>query len=412
MGNALVKAEPAGPSEWLPAMTIEQAVGRYRQMVEFVSKALVDGTDYGKIPGTGDKAKPTLLKPGAEKLCTFFGLRKVPELLSKEEDWTGERHGGEPFFYYVYRYNLYRGDVLIAAADGSCNSWEKKYRWRHGDRVCPLCQKPTIFRSKPEKGGGWFCWSSKGGCGAQFRADDPSIADQKVGRVPNADPADVVNTIQKMAQKRALIAATLLACNASDYFTQDLLDEEDHGEVVEGEPVRQQPAPPPPSKPATTPGVRLRDYLGKRDDLMARDGLAKKGELLSHVIAAGVAKGYSDDVTGWTDEDGQCFFGVEESKRYEAAKRKQAKNGTHDKDEPSERDQDGVRLENWLRAQGRALHAEGCCENESSLLDYIREEGMSSSLPRDITHWKGVDIKTAVELAKKWMAKQRQPVAV
>jgi hypothetical protein len=31
-----------------------------------------------------------------------------------------------------------------------------------------------------------------------------------------------VNTIQKMAQKRALIAATLLAVNASEFFTQDL----------------------------------------------------------------------------------------------------------------------------------------------------------------------------------------------
>jgi hypothetical protein len=31
----------------------------------------------------------------------------------------------------------------------------------------------------------------------------------------------VVNTIQKMAQKRALVAATLLAVNASEFFTQD-----------------------------------------------------------------------------------------------------------------------------------------------------------------------------------------------
>jgi len=44
------------------------------------------------------------------------------------------------------------------------------------------------------------------------------------GRVPNPDTADVVNTIQKMAQKRALVPATLLATSGSEFFTQDLED--------------------------------------------------------------------------------------------------------------------------------------------------------------------------------------------
>jgi hypothetical protein len=43
-------------------------------------------------------------------------------------------------------------------------------------------------------------------------------------RVPNEDMADVVNTLQKMAYKRALVAATLLAINASEFFTQDVED--------------------------------------------------------------------------------------------------------------------------------------------------------------------------------------------
>ena len=38
------------------------------------------------------------------------------------------------------------------------------------------------------------------------------------------DAADLVNTIQKMAQKRALIAATLIAVSASEFFTQDVED--------------------------------------------------------------------------------------------------------------------------------------------------------------------------------------------
>jgi hypothetical protein len=43
-------------------------------------------------------------------------------------------------------------------------------------------------------------------------------------RVPNEDVCDQVNTIIKMAQKRALVAVTLLGTNASELFTQDVED--------------------------------------------------------------------------------------------------------------------------------------------------------------------------------------------
>src|ERR1039458_4154129 len=48
--------------------------------------------------------------------------------------------------------------------------------------------------------------------------------DTALYRIPNPDGADVVNTIQKMAQKRALVAATLIATSASEFFTQDVED--------------------------------------------------------------------------------------------------------------------------------------------------------------------------------------------
>jgi hypothetical protein len=48
--------------------------------------------------------------------------------------------------------------------------------------------------------------------------------DTALYRIPNPDVADVVNTIQKMAQKRALVAATLIATSASEFFTQDVED--------------------------------------------------------------------------------------------------------------------------------------------------------------------------------------------
>jgi hypothetical protein len=68
------------------------------------------------------------------------------------------------------------------------------------------------------------CFRKKGGCGAKFSLGDQSIESQQVGRVPNPDIADQVNTIQKMAQKRALVGVCLLAVNASEFFTQDVED--------------------------------------------------------------------------------------------------------------------------------------------------------------------------------------------
>lgn len=56
--------------------------------------------------------------------------------------------------------------------------------------------------------------------------------DTTLYRIFNDDIASVVNTIEKISQKRALVATTLLAVNASDLFTQDLEDF-DAGTVVE-----------------------------------------------------------------------------------------------------------------------------------------------------------------------------------
>jgi hypothetical protein len=157
-------------------------------------------------------------------LASFFSLSPDFIDVDKVEDWTGENHGGEPFFYYRVKCNLYHGRWKVASADGSCNSWEKKYRYRQAARLCPECKQPTIIRGKKEYGGGWVCLKSKGGCGAKFSDDDSRITNQEVGPVRNPDVAEQVNTILKMPQKRALIAATLIATGTSEYFTQDIED--------------------------------------------------------------------------------------------------------------------------------------------------------------------------------------------
>lgn len=228
----------------MPVMDIAAAIDRRKMMVQFVSQLMVEDTDFGTVPGT---TKATLLKPGAEKLTTFFGLTTRFILVKEAENW-GE-NGSEPFFYYLYKCELYRGGQLVGEGDGSCNSHESKYRYRKQARTCPNCGQESIIKGKAEYGGGWVCWARKDGCGAKFVDGDPAIEDQQVGRVLNEDVADQANTILKMAQKRALIAAVLVTVNASEFFTQDLEDI-DLGVVVE-ETVTQ------PSKP--TPAKRTRN---------------------------------------------------------------------------------------------------------------------------------------------------------
>lgn len=234
-GDAIIPAAVVGgPQSFLP---VAAAKARRDQLLEFIDSCMVEGEDYGYIPGTepkpGEKKKSrkALLKPGAEKLCNLFGLEV--RISAKEEilDWTGADHGGEPFFYSLYRYSLYRDGRCHGEGEGSCNSWERKYRYRNGERKCPACGAAAIIKGKSEYGGGWICFDRKGGCKAKFSDNEPSIVGQQTGQVSNPDVADIVNTIQKMAQKRGLVCVVLIATGTSDIFTQDMepaLPEEDH----------------------------------------------------------------------------------------------------------------------------------------------------------------------------------------
>ena len=199
-----------------PAMSVEDAVHAYQKMAQFVKAALHDGVDYGTIPGT---SKPTLYKPGAEKLNKFFGLKPHFDTISERQDWE------KGFFYYHIRCNLYRADELIANADGACNSLEKKYRYRN---------IPEFKASEEERA----------------KAIRKETRTAKTGKpyvmltVENPDPYDLDNTILKMAQKRAFVAATLLAVNGSEYFTQDLED------IIDAEFVEVEKKPEPKPEPA------------------------------------------------------------------------------------------------------------------------------------------------------------------
>lgn len=276
----------------LPEMSVESAVERFKQLGQFIKTLMrpgIDG-DYGVIPGT---PKPTLLKPGAEKLCTFFGLTKEEQIVDKEMDWTGKDHGGEPFFYFHYLIRLSRNGQLVAEADGSANSWETKHRYRQGEYKCPECGKETLRRSKEDKGGGWYCWAKIGGCGKQFAKGTASIEKQDVGKKKNPDPADVVNTIQKMAYKRAFVAATLVAVNASEYFTQDI---EDLPDYTPSENVPQTPETPQEAK-KTTKKEKSSPSQEERKEMALK--AAKEFEFYKEDLEAWLEKKYED----WGDEE-------------------------------------------------------------------------------------------------------------
>lgn len=196
-------------------MTAQQVLGQLSVIQQVMTLAMKDGEHYGKIPGCGDK--PTLLKPGAEKLCLTFRL--APKYIVVENNFEkGHRE---------YRVQCSLMGILtnsfVGEGVGICSTMEAKYRYRgKSGRTCPECGKQAIIKGKAEYGGGWVCFKKKDGCGAKFKDGDRAIEDQSDERQENPDLADTYNTVLKMAKKRALVDAVLTATAASDIFTQDL----------------------------------------------------------------------------------------------------------------------------------------------------------------------------------------------
>ena len=222
--DRVVEEQQRNAARYMPTLTVKQFSER-EHMLRELKALLVEGVDYGKIPGAGDK--PVLLKPGAEKLCAFFGY--APHYTAEViEDWDGSRYG-EALFYYKYTCLLSKDGKPVGEGQGSCNSWETKYRYRVQKRVCPACGQPALIEGKqwkPDQPREWVCYEKKGGCKTKFAIDDKRITEQAAGMIKNPDFADLINTVQKMGQKRAMVAAVLSATGASQYFTQDLEDGE------------------------------------------------------------------------------------------------------------------------------------------------------------------------------------------
>lgn len=233
------------------AIPLEEFRANIKAIEQVVHEYLVEGEDWGTIPGT---PKPTLYKPGAEKLCDLYGFSMTFEVTHRIEDWerpslTGV--GTFPFIHYEVRCDLLRRSDgrLVSSGVGACSSMETKYRWRNAKLTCPTCGK-DLRKSKQDAG--YYCWTKTDGCGAQFPA---SIAEgQALGKTENPEIADQVNTILKMASKRALIDATLHATRSSGLLTQDIEDmvptnsgvvEGSYRDLDEDAPAANQPPAPP-----------------------------------------------------------------------------------------------------------------------------------------------------------------------
>ena len=195
-----------------PKMTLEMTVGELVGQVQLIQQAMRaamrEGEHFGVIPGT---QKPTLLKPGAEKLSLLFKMA-TEYSVAREDD------GDHREYSVTCRLSHQPTTNHIGEGVGSCSTKETKYRYRRGENQCPQCGASAVIRGKKEYGGGWLCWKKKEGCGAKF--DDDAFTDAQ--RVENPDLADTYNTVLKMAKKRAFVDAVLSATAASDIFTQDI----------------------------------------------------------------------------------------------------------------------------------------------------------------------------------------------
>ena len=200
---------------------LERELKAVREFQGLVRQLFVEGHDYGVIPGTN---KPSMLKPGAEKMAKLLGLADIYEIVDKVEDWE------RPFFRYLVLCKLVSvatGSV-ISTSMGECNSYESRYRWR------------WLFKSQlpPGNDGSGLVTktiNTKNGRATQYRMENEDIHSQ-------------INTLVKMAQKRALVGAALSAGRLSDVFTQDLEDLAANG-VIEGV-AEEVSAPPPIPQPA------------------------------------------------------------------------------------------------------------------------------------------------------------------
>ena len=211
-----VAVVPAVPTSLAvaPEIGATELVARMNVIREASEQAMEENVDFGRIPGTD---KPTLLKPGAEKLGVLFQLDIQ---IANEKTWGPGDH-----LTVVSKATVYHAPSgsRLGFGEGICTTRERKYGVRQGMPTCPNCGKQNIRKSKnPNPQESFYCWAKKGGCGANF--PEGQFTDADFEEIENPDLPDTWNTVVKMAEKRARVDAVLAVTGASALFTQDVED--------------------------------------------------------------------------------------------------------------------------------------------------------------------------------------------
>jgi hypothetical protein len=267
------------------AMSKDRIIAQLRVVNDVMTTVMKDGEHYGIIPGCGKK--PSLLKPGAEKLSLTFRLAPRYEI-NKSDLGNGHRE-------YEITCNLYHipTNQFVGQGVGACSTMEGKFRYRVGITELTGQMVPKEY------------WKERdlkliGGKGHTTQKNDAGqweIAIQGE-KVEHDNPADYYNTVLKMAKKRAHVDAILTATGASDIFTQDV---EDMPEVIP------QPLKPEPKTEIKQPQEK-QDTLAEKSDNKSETSKAisdaQRKRLYAIYKGAGKTdeqvKGYLFDIYGIT----------------------------------------------------------------------------------------------------------------
>jgi hypothetical protein len=183
-----------------PVAPVQEVLEVQEEVRAMVAGALQEGRDYGVIPGTekkdkkgNDISKRVLLKPGAERLNAAFAL--VPSFVVAEKEVDHDRRTVHVKREKIWR-NQFKGDKSFEW--GAAIETEAFGLYRYVVE-CVLTHRDS----------GTVVAKALGSCSTL----ESKYADR---------PRDLENTVIKMASKRALVAATLLALGLSDQFTQDI----------------------------------------------------------------------------------------------------------------------------------------------------------------------------------------------
>jgi len=186
--GALASTQNAG------RMAVSDLIQHVAVVQEVMKNVMKPDVHYGKIPGT---PKPTLYKAGAEQLCMVFRIADTYEV----EDLST----ADTVRYRVNCIGTHQTTgIVLGSGMGEASSGEEKYKWRKAVCKEEWEETPVNLRRKKygkQQGGGFYTQD-------QVRTE----------------PADMANTILKMANKRAKMAMTLNVTAASDIFSQDLED--------------------------------------------------------------------------------------------------------------------------------------------------------------------------------------------